>query len=75
MNARFPAAAADLALAAMIRALEQSRPNTNSGTSTKGGYQTAEDLLSGEHPQAQHPALLALKRHRSVTRTSSPDSR
>jgi uncharacterized protein (TIGR02466 family) len=53
----------NLALAAMIRALEQSRPNASSGTSTKGGYQTAEDLLTGEHPEAQHPALLALKRH------------
>lgn len=53
----------NLQLAAMIRALEQSEPNANSRTSTKGGYQTSEGLLSGEHSQAQNPALLALKRH------------
>src|SRR5579871_3476230 len=51
------------ALAAMIRGLEKSQPNASSGTSTKGGYQTTEDLLSSDHAEAQNPALLALKRH------------
>lgn len=53
----------NLALASMIRTLEQCQPNASSGTATKGGYQTTEDLLSGEHAHAQNPALLALKRH------------
>ncbi|HEX4117510.1 MAG TPA: TIGR02466 family protein [Rhizomicrobium sp.] len=51
------------ALASLIRALEQGRPNANLGTSTKGGFQTGEDLLSSEHKEARHPALQALKRH------------
>jgi uncharacterized protein (TIGR02466 family) len=64
MKRRLPGMAEhNIALTSMIRALEKSRPNANSGTSTKGGYQTSEDLLTSEHPQAQSPALLALKRH------------
>ena len=50
-------------LASLIRALEKAQPNANSGTSTKGGFQTAEDFLSSEHAQAHNPSLLALKRH------------
>ena len=50
-------------LASMILALEKSQPNANPGTSTKGGFQTSEDLLSSKHPQAANPALVALKRH------------
>jgi len=53
----------NLRLAAIIRELEQSQPNANSGTSTKGGYQTAEDLLTSEHAAAHDPAMMALKRH------------
>lgn len=64
LKRRLPGMAAhNLALAAMIRGLEQSQPNANSGTSTKGGYQTPEDFLTSEHPQAQNPALMALKQH------------
>ena len=33
------------------------------GTSTKGGFQTLENLLAGDHPQANNPALLTLKQH------------
>ncbi|HUO03077.1 MAG TPA: TIGR02466 family protein [Rhizomicrobium sp.] len=50
------------ALAAITRALEGQR-NASVGTSTKGGFQTGEDLLSSEHAQARHPSLLALKHH------------
>jgi uncharacterized protein (TIGR02466 family) len=50
------------ALAALIRGLESAQPNANPGTSTKGGFQTTEDLLSGEHKLAQNPALMVLKR-------------
>jgi uncharacterized protein (TIGR02466 family) len=55
--------ATNAALAELILAEEQSQPNARPGTSTKGGYQTGEDLLSGEHRRAHNPALLALKRH------------
>ena len=50
-------------LASMILALEKRQQNANLGTSTKGGFQTSEDLLSSKHPQAANPSLLALKRH------------
>jgi len=53
----------NIALASMIRGLETSQRNASSGTSTKGGFQSKEDLLSGEHPQAHNASLLALKRH------------
>jgi uncharacterized protein (TIGR02466 family) len=53
----------NIALASMVRGLELNQRNASSGTSTKGGFQTREDLLSGEHPEAHNASLLALKRH------------
>jgi uncharacterized protein (TIGR02466 family) len=50
------------ALAALIRDIEAADANSAKGTSTKGGFQTADDLLS-THPRANDPALVALKRH------------
>jgi uncharacterized protein (TIGR02466 family) len=51
------------ALAALICGLEQTERNGSFGTSTKGGYQTPENLLRADHPQAASPALLILKQH------------
>ena len=48
-------------LAALILELEKEQANAVAGTSTKGGFQTAEDLLSREHSQARHPSVVALK--------------
>lgn len=50
------------ALAALIREIEASDKNSSRGTSTKGGFQTADTLLS-THARANEPALVALKRH------------
>lgn len=50
------------ALAALIREIEASDKNRSTGTSTKGGFQTADNLLS-THAKANHPALMALKQH------------
>jgi hypothetical protein len=64
MKRRLPGMAEhNLGLASLIRALEKSNLNATYGTSTKGGFQTKEDLLSGEHERAHDPSLLALKRH------------
>jgi uncharacterized protein (TIGR02466 family) len=50
-------------LAALIEAMEAAEPNATELTSTKGGFQTELNLLAPDHPQANHPALLALKEH------------
>jgi uncharacterized protein (TIGR02466 family) len=50
------------ALAALILDIEASDTNSAKGTSTKGGFQTADTLLS-THPRANDPALVTLKRH------------
>lgn len=50
-------------LAALIAELEATGPNATAGTSTSGGYQTPDGLLSHNHPKAGHPALVTLKGH------------
>jgi uncharacterized protein (TIGR02466 family) len=52
----------NLELASIILALEKRQPNATPGTSTKGGFQTKEDLLSSEHAQSLSISLIALKR-------------
>jgi len=54
--------AANIALANLIREIETADKNSATGTSTKGGFQTADTLLS-THPKANDPALVTLKRH------------
>jgi hypothetical protein len=54
--------ATNLALAALIREIEAADTNSATGTATKGGFQTADTLLS-THPRAGDPALVTLKRH------------
>lgn len=48
-------------LAALIAELAATGPNMTAGTSTVGGFQTREDLLSEGHPHSRHPALVTLK--------------
>ena len=50
------------ALAELLRELEAADANRAKGTATKGGFQTADTLLS-THARANDPALVALKRH------------
>ena len=50
-------------LAGLIAELAVTGPNMTAGTSTEGGFQTREDLLSEGHPFSNHPALVTLKRH------------
>lgn len=50
-------------LAGLIAEIAATGPNMTAGTSTEGGFQTREDLLSEGHPLSQHPALVTLKRH------------
>ena len=54
--------ATNAALAKLIREIETADRNSASGTSTKGGFQTADTLLS-THPRANDPALVTLKGH------------
>src|ERR1700710_1559936 len=54
--------AANHALGALIREIEAADRNSAAGTSTKGGFQTADTLLS-THPRANDAALVALKQH------------
>src|SRR3569833_3326507 len=54
--------AANIALANLIREIETADKNSATGTSTKGGFQTADTLLS-THPNANDAALVTLKRH------------
>jgi uncharacterized protein (TIGR02466 family) len=50
-------------LAGLIAEIAATGPNKAAGTSTEGGFQTSEDLLSEGHPFSNHPALVTLKRH------------
>jgi uncharacterized protein (TIGR02466 family) len=50
-------------LAALLAQMEREGENNATGTSTKGGFQTLENLLAGDHHHANHPALLTLKVH------------
>jgi uncharacterized protein (TIGR02466 family) len=54
--------ATNAALAKVIHEIEAADTNSAPGTSTKGGFQTADTLLS-THPRANDPALVTLKRH------------
>ena len=47
----------------LLHHMEATGQNEAQGTSTKGGFQTLENLLAGDHPQANNPALLTLKQH------------
>jgi uncharacterized protein (TIGR02466 family) len=50
-------------LAGIIAELAATGPNMIAGTSTIGGFQTREDLLSEGHRHSRHPALVTLKNH------------
>ena len=50
-------------LGEMMRELEGATDNWAVGTSTKGGFQTLENLLAADHPLATDPALTAAKQH------------
>ena len=50
-------------LAVLMLEMERSGEKGGHGSSTMGGFQTPETLLTGEHPLANDPALMALKRH------------
>ena len=50
-------------LAQMMGEMERSSENWAVGTSTKGGFQTLENLLAGDHPLANDPALVTAKKH------------